>query len=111
MCAGKRCRSAWCASGGSRSRTRGAPRGSRARGPDARAALGQAVERPLAQDPADRFARVAEFTAALEETRPGTVPSLVRRTPSIAVLPFVNASAAPENEYLSDGISDELITA
>src|SRR5438034_10103929 len=67
--------------------------------------------RSLAKAPADRFASVAQFTAALEETRPGAAPSLVGRTRSIAVLPFVNASADPDNEYLSDGISDELINA
>src|SRR5881296_2090097 len=83
----------------------------RARRPDAPAAVEQALARALAKPPADRFASVAEFTAALEETRPGAAPSLVGRTRSIAVLPFVNASADPDNEYLSDGISDELINA
>src|SRR5229473_2873722 len=83
----------------------------RARRPDAPAAVEQALARALAKAPADRFATVAEFTAALEETRRGAAPSLVSRTRSIAVLPFVNASADPDNEYLSDGISDELINA
>src|SRR6266404_4716005 len=83
----------------------------RARRPDAPAVVEQALARALAKDPADRFATIAEFTTALEETRPGAAPSLVGRTRSIAVLPFVNASADPENEYLSDGISDELINA
>src|SRR2546426_4690775 len=87
------------------------PQPLRARRPDAPAAVEQALARALAKDPADRFASVAAFTTALEETRPGVVPAIVGKTRSIAVLPFVNASADPENEYLSDGISDELINA
>ena len=87
------------------------PQPVRARRPDAPAAVEQALARALAKDPADRFASVAAFMTALEETRPGAVPSLVGKTRSIAVLPFVNASADPDNEYLSDGITDELINA
>jgi len=83
----------------------------RARRPDAPAAVEQALARALAKAPADRFASVADLTVALEQTRSGAVPSLVGRTRSIAVLPFVNGSADQENEYLSDGISDELINA
>ena len=84
----------------------------RARRPDAPAAVEQALARALGKDPADRFASVAEFVAALEATpAPGAAPTLVGKTRSLAVLPFVNGSADPENEYLCDGVTDELINA
>jgi serine/threonine-protein kinase len=71
-----------------------------------------ALTRALAKAPEDRFPGIADFCEAL--ATPATVTVAVASEPevrAIAVLPFVNASADPENEYFSDGMTDELITA
>jgi len=86
------------------------PRPLRALRPDAPEHVEHALARALAKDPAERFETVARFVDALVSPADGArrYPTAAR---SIAVLPFVNASPGPENEYLSDGITDELITA
>ena len=78
--------------------------------PEAPLAVERALAQALEKDPDQRFASTAEFVAALLEPDSAAVlrPVVTR---SIAVLPFVNASPDAENEYLSDGITDELIDA
>ena len=85
------------------------PRSVRMVRPELPPAIDRAVARALAKDPAQRFASVADFTAAMQAEEPGGRRAASRATRSVAVLPFVNASPDPENEYLSDGITDELI--
>jgi serine/threonine-protein kinase len=43
-----------------------------------------------------------------EEVR---LPAVAREAPSVAVLPFANLSGDRENEYFSDGLADEILTA
>jgi serine/threonine-protein kinase len=85
------------------------------RRPNVPLAIERALARALAKDPADRFPDMGQFVDALvapvPEIVPAAAPGTTREARTIAVLPFVNASADPENEYLSDGITDELIHA
>jgi serine/threonine protein kinase/tetratricopeptide (TPR) repeat protein len=75
--------------------------------PNVPANVARAVGQALAKVPSDRFATLQEFVEALRSTA-DPVPA---RPSSIAVLPFANMSADPENEYLSDGLSEEIINA
>jgi serine/threonine-protein kinase len=75
-------------------------------------AVDLALQRAMAKAPEERFATIAEFSEALVTPVPAPLPETARPDRrSIAVLPFVNASADPDNEYFSDGMTDELITA
>jgi hypothetical protein len=70
-----------------------------------------ALSRSLAKAPADRFAAVEHFAAALDPA--GTVGhgSGMGRIgdKSIVVLPFRNASPDPDNGYFADGLTEEII--
>ena len=77
--------------------------------PNVPLAVELALQRALSKAPAERFSTMADFCDALVAA-PAAVPSGEGRR-AIAVLPFVNSSADPENEYFSDGMTDELITA
>ena len=63
-----------------------------------------AIRRALARAPADRFATTAAFADALTKASADNVAPR-----SVAVLPFVNMSADPENEYFADGITEDVI--
>jgi len=89
------------------------PRPVRALRPEVPRPVEAALARALAKEPARRFPGFVEFAAALERDATGfaRTPSVSSAERSVAVLPFVNASPDADNEYLSDGITDELIAA
>jgi serine/threonine protein kinase/tetratricopeptide (TPR) repeat protein len=78
--------------------------------------LNDTVARLLRRTADERFSSGAQVVAALRaEPSVGSAsklptPERVVQKPSIAVLPFVNLSADPDNEYFSDGLTEELIT-
>jgi serine/threonine-protein kinase len=71
-------------------------------------AVEEALRRALAKEPADRFPTVKAFAEALE----GAGATMIAEAPpirSLLVIPFANQSNSSDTEFLSDGLSEELI--
>ncbi len=86
--------------------------------PDLPPDLSRIVRRCLEKEPQARYQAAREVVTDLESLRGG--PERIVRgaaistpfaasAPSVAVLPFVNLSPDPENEYFADGLSEELL--
>lgn len=78
--------------------------------------LDKIIEKCLKKSPQKRYKDVEAIlndlksvSMSIEAPSPSKVIS--EKKPSIAVLPFVNMSVDPENEYFSDGLTEELINA
>ena len=78
----------------------------------------KAVTKAMAIEASGRYSTVAQFGQALASgsiATPTDTASLPQTTvssaKSVAVLPFTNMSADPENEYFTDGMAEEIINA
>jgi serine/threonine protein kinase/tetratricopeptide (TPR) repeat protein len=78
----------------------------------------KAVSRAMATESAERYSSTAQFGQALASgsvitpSNTATLPAaVVSAAKSVAVLPFANMSADPENEYFTDGMAEEIINA
>ena len=84
--------------------------------PDLPGELEQIVNTALSKSPDSRYQKAGDILVDLRKLRKELEfvkeqPSAKRRQPSIAVLPFTNLSADPEQEYFCDGMAEEIINA
>lgn len=80
--------------------------------------LEKIIDKALAKEKENRYKHVNEFLMDLKPLRTNIESQIMKQDisvtegiPSIAVLPFVNMSPDPENEYFGDGLAEELLNA
>src|SRR6185436_9382259 len=80
--------------------------------PDCPGELDRIVMGCLEKNPRERTQTALDVVNAirrLQKTVEGGAPAQASRAASIAVLPFVNRSPSTDDEYFSDGLTDELL--
>jgi serine/threonine protein kinase/tetratricopeptide (TPR) repeat protein len=96
---------------------RDSPAGVREAHPDLPESLNRLIKRCLEKQPANRVQTAREVYTELVQVQqdldsgPGRPPRSTQtdQAPSIVVLPFANRSPDPDNEYFSDGLTEEII--
>ena len=81
----------------------------RAQRPEVPMSVDGALRTALAKEPAERFESTAAFASALH-ARGDEAATAAPAGRTILVLPFVNRSPDPDNEYFSDGLTEEVIS-
>lgn len=81
--------------------------------PDTPPRLQNIITRLLEKEPGKRYKSAREVCCELEQLTGKSSPVVTQSDPdsSIAVLPFANLSADPEQEYFCDGMAEEIINA
>ena len=79
--------------------------------PELPADLGKLISQCIEKDLERRIQTAKDVRNQLESISRGQVSSGSSKEKSIAVLPFVNMSSDPNNEYFCDGLAEELINA
>jgi|HubBroStandDraft_6_1064221.scaffolds.fasta_scaffold50180_2 serine/threonine protein kinase/tetratricopeptide (TPR) repeat protein len=86
--------------------------------PELPTGLQRILERCLAKEAIERYASARELRDAVDRLCREMVSfsktssaAVVSADASVAVLPFTNSSADPENEFFADGITEEIINA
>jgi serine/threonine-protein kinase len=72
--------------------------------------VARAVQQALARVAVDRHETAAQFVVALNEVD-ATPTKSAAPAKSLAILPFENLSADPDNQYFADGIADDILDA
>ena len=79
--------------------------------------MASVVMQCLGKDPSERPQSASDIVAALDASAatpvpmPAVVAVPIAPAAAVAVLPFTNMSGDPDNEYFSDGITDDIIMA